>query len=106
MRASVEVSAIHNRSIEPVTITRQDGRYLRLEPGEQIDGPFTYRYDDQDAEHVPSPNETWFVDSPLAEFVTATVHPSSILRAPSDEARRIETKRFIDDLKKIRKAIS
>ena len=66
MRASVEVSAIHNRSIEPVTITRQDGRYLRLEPGEQIEGPFTYRYDDEDAEHVPSPNETWFVDSPLA----------------------------------------
>ena len=46
-----------------------------------------------------------FVESPLAEFVTATVHPSSILRAPTDEARRIETQRFIDDLKKIRKAI-
>ena len=47
-----------------------------------------------------------FVPSPLAPFVTATVHPSSILRAPSDEARRAETQRFIDDLKKIRKAIS
>jgi len=46
-----------------------------------------------------------FVKSPLAEFVTATVHPSSILRAPSDEARRFETLRFIDDLKKIRAAI-
>ncbi len=46
-----------------------------------------------------------FVDSPLAPFVTATVHPSSILRAPSDEARHAETRRFIDDLKKIRKAI-
>jgi DNA polymerase len=46
-----------------------------------------------------------FVDSPLAEFVTATVHPSSILRAPTDEARRMETQRFIDDLKKIKKAI-
>ena len=46
-----------------------------------------------------------FVDSPLAEFVTATVHPSSILRAPTDDARRLETKRFIDDLKKIAKAI-
>ena len=46
-----------------------------------------------------------FVESPLAPFVTATVHPSSILRAPTDEARRDETKRFVDDLKKIRKAI-
>jgi DNA polymerase len=46
-----------------------------------------------------------FVQSPLAPLVTATVHPSSILRAPSDEARRAETARFIDDLKKIKKAI-
>jgi uracil-DNA glycosylase family protein len=46
-----------------------------------------------------------FVKSPLAPLVTATVHPSSILRAPSDEARRAEMKRFIDDLKKIRAAI-
>ena len=46
-----------------------------------------------------------FVKSPLAELVTATVHPSSILRAPSDDARHLEMRRFIDDLKKIRKAI-
>jgi DNA polymerase len=46
-----------------------------------------------------------FVLSPLAPFVTATVHPSSILRAPTDEARHAEMKRFIADLKKIRKAI-
>jgi DNA polymerase len=46
-----------------------------------------------------------FVKSPLAPLVTATVHPSSILRAPSDDARHLETKRFIDDLKKIRAAI-
>jgi DNA polymerase len=46
-----------------------------------------------------------FVKSDLAELVTATVHPSSILRAPSDEARRTEMRRFIDDLKKIRAAI-
>jgi DNA polymerase len=46
-----------------------------------------------------------FVDSPLAPLVTATVHPSSILRAPTDEARHLETKRFIDDLKKIRERI-
>ncbi|HEY2091263.1 MAG TPA: UdgX family uracil-DNA binding protein [Thermoanaerobaculia bacterium] len=46
-----------------------------------------------------------FVESTLAPLVTATVHPSSILRAPTDEARHTETKRFIADLKKIRAAI-
>jgi uracil-DNA glycosylase len=42
-----------------------------------------------------------FIDSPLAPKVTATVHPSSILRAPDDDARRLETARFIADLKKV-----
>ena len=42
-----------------------------------------------------------FVPSPLAPHVTATVHPSSILRAPDDETRRAEMKRFIADLKKV-----
>jgi uracil-DNA glycosylase family protein len=46
-----------------------------------------------------------FVPSELAEYVTATVHPSSILRAPSDEARRMERARFVEDLKKIREAL-
>ncbi len=46
-----------------------------------------------------------FVKSELAEYVTATVHPSSILRAPSDEARRSERARFVDDLRKIREAL-
>jgi DNA polymerase len=45
------------------------------------------------------------VKSDLAPLVTATVHPSSILRAHGDEARHQEMQRFIDDLKKIRKAI-
>ena len=39
------------------------------------------------------------VDSPLAPFVMATVHPSSLLRAPDEATRRLETKRFIDDLR-------
>jgi len=43
-----------------------------------------------------------FVKSDLAEYVTATVHPSSILRAPTDEARRAERAKFVEDLKKIR----
>ncbi|MEA2235933.1 MAG: uracil-DNA glycosylase [Thermoanaerobaculia bacterium] len=43
--------------------------------------------------------------SELAPLVTATVHPSSILRSPSDQARREEMRRFVDDLKTIRKAL-
>jgi uracil-DNA glycosylase len=46
-----------------------------------------------------------FVESPLAEHVVATVHPSSILRAPDDETRHAETARFIADLKKVAKVI-
>lgn len=41
-----------------------------------------------------------FVPSPLAPVVTATIHPSSILRAPDDETRREERRRFIADLRK------
>jgi uracil-DNA glycosylase family protein len=47
-----------------------------------------------------------FVESDLAPFVTATVHPSSILRAPTDDARHEEMRHFTDDLKKIWKALS
>ena len=46
-----------------------------------------------------------FVESPLAPLVTATVHPSSILRAPDDESRRSEMGEFVKDLKKVAKAI-
>jgi uracil-DNA glycosylase len=46
-----------------------------------------------------------FVESDLAEHVTATVHPSSILRAPDEETRRAEMKRFIEDLKRVAKVI-
>jgi DNA polymerase len=31
----------------------------------------------------------------------ATVHPSSILRAPDDDARRVEMERFVADLARI-----
>jgi len=47
-----------------------------------------------------------FVDSPLAPLVTATVHPSSILRAQDDDARREDMKRFVIDLKKVADALS
>jgi len=46
-----------------------------------------------------------FIESPLAPHVMATVHPSSILRAPDDETRRAERKRFVEDLKKLGKVI-
>ena len=39
------------------------------------------------------------VQSPLARDVTATVHPSSILRAPDNESRHAEMERFVADLK-------
>src|SRR5689334_11714689 len=42
-----------------------------------------------------------FVASPLAPLVLATVHPSSLLRAPDDETRRRETERFIADLQAV-----
>jgi uracil-DNA glycosylase len=41
------------------------------------------------------------VESPLAAYVTATVHPSSILRAPNEPDRRREMDRFVEDLRKI-----
>lgn len=41
----------------------------------------------------------------LAPFVVATVHPSSILRAPDEDARHAEMARFIDDLKKVAQAL-
>ena len=46
-----------------------------------------------------------WIPSPLAPFVMATVHPSSLLRAPDYVTRRLETKRFIADLKLIREAL-
>ncbi|HEU6446829.1 MAG TPA: UdgX family uracil-DNA binding protein [Verrucomicrobiae bacterium] len=45
------------------------------------------------------------IESSLAENVLATVHPSSILRAPDDKTRRAEMKKFIADLKKVARAI-
>ena len=42
-----------------------------------------------------------FIESTLAPYVMATVHPSSILRAPDDETRRLEYRHFVDDLKKL-----
>jgi uracil-DNA glycosylase family protein len=46
-----------------------------------------------------------FLKSPLAPYLMATVHPSSILRAPDEETRQEEMKRFVQDLKKIGKIL-
>src|SRR5947209_6031189 len=46
-----------------------------------------------------------FIASSLAPLVLATVHPSSILRAPDDDTRRQEMERFTDDLRKVAKAL-
>ena len=47
-----------------------------------------------------------FIESTLAPYIMATVHPSSILRAPDDETRRDEKRRFVDDLKRVARVIS
>jgi uracil-DNA glycosylase len=41
------------------------------------------------------------LESSLAPYVMATVHPSSILRAPDEETRHEEMKHFVEDLRKI-----
>jgi uracil-DNA glycosylase len=41
------------------------------------------------------------IESPLAPNVVATVHPSSILRAPNDDSREEAMQAFIDDLRKV-----
>jgi len=40
-----------------------------------------------------------FVPSSLARYVLATVHPSALLRAPDEETRHREMRRFVEDLR-------
>jgi DNA polymerase len=44
--------------------------------------------------------------SSLAPRVTATVHPSSILRAPDEESRHSELERFVADLRRVADELS
>jgi uracil-DNA glycosylase len=46
------------------------------------------------------------IPSPLAPHVIATVHPSSLLRAPDEETRQAETARFVEDLRVVAKLIA
>jgi uracil-DNA glycosylase family protein len=47
-----------------------------------------------------------FIESTLAPYIMATVHPSSILRVPDEETRHVEKRRFIDDLKRVAGVLS
>ena len=47
-----------------------------------------------------------FIESDLAPYIIATVHPSAILRAPDDETRHEQKRRFIYDLKKVADVLS
>src|ERR1700724_899508 len=42
------------------------------------------------------------IDSPLAPYVTASVHPSSILRTQDEESRHAEMEAFVNDLKTVK----
>jgi len=46
-----------------------------------------------------------WVETSLAPRAIATVHPSSILRAPDDEARHTQMKEFVADLKVVAKLL-
>jgi uracil-DNA glycosylase family protein len=42
-----------------------------------------------------------WIESDLAELVTATIHPSAILRARDADARKTEFARFVDNLRQV-----
>ena len=46
-----------------------------------------------------------FIERPGLPLMMATVHPSSILRAPDDESRELEMQAFVADLKRLAKRI-
>jgi DNA polymerase len=46
-----------------------------------------------------------FVESPLAPLVTATIHPSSILRSGTDRERAEAFEGFVDDLRMVRRRL-
>jgi DNA polymerase len=46
------------------------------------------------------------LDSPLAPIVTATIHPSAILRAPDDQSRQEERRLFTEDLRTVAQEIA
>ncbi len=47
-----------------------------------------------------------FVEHPLAPLVTATIHPSAVLRAPDAEQRHQEYRKLVNDLKSVRNVLA
>jgi DNA polymerase len=45
------------------------------------------------------------IKSTLAALIVATVHPSSILRAPEDASREEQRKQFVNDLKAVKRLL-
>jgi DNA polymerase len=43
-----------------------------------------------------------FVEHPWAPYVTSTIHPSAILRAPDEDQRQAQYREFVSDLAKVR----
>jgi DNA polymerase len=41
------------------------------------------------------------IPSALAPYALATVHPSALLRAPDEQTREREIRRFVQDLRKV-----
>jgi DNA polymerase len=46
------------------------------------------------------------VEHPWGPHVTATIHPSAVLRAPDADRRHQEYRNFVDDLKGVRNALA
>jgi DNA polymerase len=46
-----------------------------------------------------------FVESDLAPYVLATIHPSAILRQRDEESRRVEYAAFVEDLRPVAKVL-
>jgi uracil-DNA glycosylase family protein len=53
-----------------------------------------------------TPQRGQLLESDLAPFVLATEHPSSVLRAPDDDARDAAYRALVDDLVKVAEALS
>jgi uracil-DNA glycosylase len=47
-----------------------------------------------------------FVDHPWAPYVTSTLHPSAVLRAPDDQQRKAAYRQLVSDLKKANQPLS
>jgi uracil-DNA glycosylase len=47
-----------------------------------------------------------WLPSPLADNVTVTVHPSSLLRATTPEARLEARRAFVDDLRQVARRLT